>query len=158
MVNFPQQGACLCGEVRYSLSEDALTLYACHCTDCQRKTGSSFALSMLVRREALAVSEGTPLEYSLTLSDGRQSQGLSCGTCSTRLWSEPVKFPGIALLRPGTLDDTSWLDPVGHIWMRSAQPWVQLGTKTLQISGQPEAGDIAKLIAAWAERPRSRRN
>ena len=53
VVAFPQHGGCLCGDLRYSLAEDPLTLYVCHCTDCQRQTGSSFALSMLVRLEAL---------------------------------------------------------------------------------------------------------
>ena len=34
----------------YRVAEEPLTLYACHCTDCQRHSGTSFALSMVVRR------------------------------------------------------------------------------------------------------------
>ena len=58
MVEFPQRGACLCGALVYSLGEEPLTLYACHCTDCQRQAGSSFALSMIVRRATLEVVVG----------------------------------------------------------------------------------------------------
>ncbi len=40
MIVFPQRGACLCGDIEYCLDEDPLTLYACHCTDCQRQTAA----------------------------------------------------------------------------------------------------------------------
>ena len=123
MVEFPRRGACLCGALVYSLGEEPLTLYACHCTDCQRQSGSSFALSMIVRREALEVVVGRPEQYSVEQPDGRLKQAHFCSRCSTRLWG-PSNATGLLVLGPGTLDDTSWLNPVGHIWTRSAQPWV----------------------------------
>ncbi|MEE8551110.1 MAG: GFA family protein [Gemmatimonadota bacterium] len=152
MILFPQRGGCFCGEVRYTLSEDPLTLYACHCTDCQRQTGSSFVLSMVVRREALKVLGGKLREYSLELPDGRRKHGKFCGRCSTRLWGQPVKLPGLAVLRPGTLDDTSWLHPIGHIWTQSAQPWVRIPDDTLNFSRQPEGDEVLALVRAWKQR------
>ena len=115
MVDFPKQGGCLCGEVRYRLAEDPVTLYACHCTDCQRETGASFALSMIVRDKSLAILRGAPRTYSIELADGRQKRATYCERCSTRLWG-PSSVAGLAVLQPGTLDDTSWLRPIGHIW------------------------------------------
>lgn len=152
MVLFPQRGGCFCGDVRYTLSEDPITLYACHCTDCQRQTGSSFVLSMVVKREALEVLRGELREYSLELPDGRRKHGKFCGRCSTRLWGEPFKLPGLAVLRAGTLDDTSWLHPIGHIWTRSAQAWVRIPDDTLNFSRQPEGDEVATLVRAWKER------
>ena len=152
MVVFPQHGGCFCGDVRYTLGQDPLTLYACHCTDCQRQTGASFVLSMIVKREALELVQGEPQEYSLELADGRRKRGSFCARCSTRLWGEPVKLPGLAVLRPGTLDDTSWLHPIGHIWTRSAQPWVHIPDDTLNFSVQPERDEVAALVRAWKER------
>jgi len=152
MVVFPQQGGCFCGDVRYVLREDPLTLYACHCTDCQRQTGSSFVLSMVVRGEALEILQGELHEYSFELSDGRRHHGRFCGRCSTRLWGRPSKFPALAVLRPGTLDDTSWLHPIGHIWTRSAQPWVRIPNDTLNFERQPEGDEVAALVRAWKER------
>jgi hypothetical protein len=152
MVDFPQPGGCFCGDVRYALSEDPLTLYACHCTDCQRQTGTSFVLSMVVRREALELVRGQLQEYSVELPDGRRKRGKFCGRCATRLWGEPIKLPGLAVLRPGTLDDTSWLHPIGHIWTRSAQRWVRIPDDALNFSKQPEGDEIAALVRAWKER------
>lgn len=41
-------GGCLCGAIRYRVLSEPLTVHACHCTDCQRRAGSAFALSMFV--------------------------------------------------------------------------------------------------------------
>jgi len=146
----PYHGGCLCGLIRYRVTDEPLTLYACHCTDCQRRTGSAFALSMVVPKGALELLRGEPRRYAVTSSDGRQKNGRFCGECSTRLWGEPLKFPQVAVLQPGTLDDTSWLWPIGHIWTRSAQPLISIPKDTLNFEGQPE--DPLVPINAWRDR------
>jgi hypothetical protein len=69
------------------------------------------------------------------------------------VWSEPAKFPQLINLRPGTLDDTRWVRPVGHIWTRSAQPWVRISDDTLHYEGQP--ADMLPMIRAWQARARA---
>lgn len=147
----PFEGGCLCQAVRYRLADEGLTLYACHCTDCQRQTGSAFGLSMVVARSMFVLLRGEPQGYDVPLPGGRRWRGRFCGSCATRLWSEPLKFPQVVTLRPGGLDDTSWLQPIGHIWTRSAQPWVSIPADTLSYENQPE--DYTALIQAWRERP-----
>lgn len=151
MVDFPQPGGCLCGDVRYRLLEDPVTLYACHCTDCQRQSGTSFSLSMVVRNEALELVRGRPEEYAVTLTDGRVKQGRYCGRCATRLFT-PSRVAGLSVLEPGTLDDTSWLRPAGHIWARSAQPWVVLSEDSLRFEQQPGDEGTLALVRAWKGR------
>ena len=82
-----QTGGCLCSDIRYCLDDDPLTVYACHCTDCQRQSGSSFTLSMVVRREVLKLLQGQPDEFVVELSDGRRKQASYCRRCCTRLWN-----------------------------------------------------------------------
>ena len=148
---FPQQGGCLCGDVRYSLDADAVTLYACHCTDCQTQSGASFALSMLVAKEALRLVRGQPDEYSIELGDGRRKGSNFCRSCATRLWGRS-RAEELAILEPGTLDDTSWFSPVGHIWTRSAQPWVQIPDDTLRCPQQPDDEAMLAFVRAWRRR------
>lgn len=143
-------GGCLCGAIRYRLTDEPLTLYACHCTDCQRESGSSFGLSMILSRTAVDLLQGDPQHYGVTLADGRQKHGTFCGTCATRLWSEPVEFPQVVNVVPGTLDDTTWLRPIAHIWTRSKQPWVVIPPGTLTFEGPP--ADPMALINAWWDR------
>jgi hypothetical protein len=145
----PQRsGGCLCSDIRYRLRDEPLTVYACHCTDCQRQTGSSFSLSMIVRREALQLVQGRPNEYLVELPDGRRKQSSYCSRCSTRLWS-PSRAAELAVLEAGTLDDASGLRPVGHIWTRSAQPWVQIPAGVACFAKQPSEADSLELVRAW---------
>ncbi len=120
----PYLGHCLCGAIRFRVIEEPQTVYACHCTDCQRRTGSAFALSMVVRRQAIELIQGEPVLYTATLPDGRTKQGRMCASCGTRLWGEPVKNKNVSVIQPGTLEQPYNLTPVAHQWVRSAQPWV----------------------------------
>jgi hypothetical protein len=154
MLVFPQHGGCFCGEVRYGLGEDPLTLYACHCTDCQRATGTSFALSMIVRGGAVKIVKGRPQDCSVQLADGRLKRWKSCARCSTRLFG-PTSVAGVDVLEPGSLDDTTWLRPVGHIWTRSAQPWIRIPEGALAFREQPRGEEVLALIRAWKQQQAS---
>ena len=145
----PYAGGCLCGAIRYRVTAEPFTLYACHCTDCQRRTGSAFALSMVVPRESVVLEHGTPKDYAIEMPDGRIKTGRSCSACGTRLWGEPVKAPAIAIVQPGTLDDTSWVRPVAHIWTRSAMPGTVFPPDAVKFERQ--AGDFAVLRKLWSE-------
>ena len=145
-------GGCLCGVVRYRLGGEPLAFYACHCTDCQRQTGSAFALSMIVRRGDVELTSGEPRRFHLTLPDGREKRGSFCGACATRLWGEPVKFPQLLVLRPGTLDDPGAHEPHGDIWTSSARPW---SSRTAGPGFERQPEDPLALVRAWQARPRS---
>ncbi len=54
-VSLPLQGGCACGAVRYTLKSAPVALFACHCTLCQRQSGSAFGQSLRVRRADLDI-------------------------------------------------------------------------------------------------------
>jgi hypothetical protein len=149
----PLTGRCLCGAVRYQVNDEPLVVYACHCTDCQKRSGSAFGLSMWVRRDAIEVIQGEAALHASRHSDGSPRVGRVCAQCGTRLWSEPGKHPGLAVMRPGTLDDTSSLQPAAHLWTRSAQPWVVFPAGAVRFDTQPE--DFGQLIALGRNRTRA---
>jgi hypothetical protein len=41
-------------------------------------------------------------------------------------------------IKPGTLDDTSWLTPATHFWTRSAQHWVEIPESATAHDTQPD--------------------
>ncbi len=147
---FPCEGGCACGEVRYSLLEDPLSLHACHCTNCQTVTGSAFLMCMPVQTRSLKLLKGDPRVVVFTTQDGLAKRNRRCPNCESMLWGEIDGLPEILAFQPGTLDDTSWLQPIAHIWTRSAQPWVEIPTNVLRYEKQPE--DDLELVRAWKSR------
>lgn len=119
-------GGCRCGAVRYTLTVEAMPgTYACHCTICQRSTGASFAHQMPVREEALAVTGELVTAEMPTLSGGR-SVHRYCANCLTRLFNTNSAWPGIAVVRAGTIDGSELLSPRFHIYVSTKQPWIVL--------------------------------
>jgi len=47
-MKLPQTGGCLCGKIRYEISEAPRLVYTCHCTECQRLTSSAFSIALAV--------------------------------------------------------------------------------------------------------------
>jgi hypothetical protein len=72
-MQLPLTGACQCRNVRYEIGREPLTVYVCHCTECQRQSASAFSLSMIVLREAVAVVAGEP-----------SAAIVACGSTTTR--------------------------------------------------------------------------
>lgn len=148
VVSRPLTGACQCHAVRYCLDAAPLSIYACHCTECQRQSASAFGLSMLAPRDKLAFTQGAPRAWVRTADSGRKVDCLFCPDCGTRLAHLPQHSPQMAIVRPGTLDDTSWIRLAGHIWTRSKQPWFEVPAGAIVYEQQPP--DFGKLIEAYA--------
>lgn len=51
-------GACQCGDVRYEVTGTLRRLIACHCTDCQRQSGSAFGMTMVVSESDFRLVQG----------------------------------------------------------------------------------------------------
>ena len=147
----PMLGGCICGALRYRIIGEPLTLYTCHCTDCQRQGGSAFGMSMTLLKTQFELLSGTPRIFTKTFpDDGRQKFTRFCADCGTRLWTDFTKGRDVMNVRPGTLDDTRWLTPIAHIWTASAQPWVTIPDCPLNCPGQP--ADMTRYAQAWRDR------
>ena len=117
-------GGCRCGAVRFRIAiECPPATYACHCTLCQRASGSSFALQMLIAEPALSVT-GKLVEARVVGPSGAVGVSRYCAVCLTRLYNTNERRPGLAVVRAGTLDGSERLSPALHIFVSTKQPWV----------------------------------
>jgi hypothetical protein len=119
-------GGCLCGKVRYSASGDPAFVGICHCRDCQKFTGSAFAVVIGVPKPAFSL-QGKVTTYSKTGDTGKTIERQFCPECGSSIADEANAAPGIVMISSGTLDDPSWVKPAMQIYCDSAQPWVELG-------------------------------
>lgn len=142
------EGQCQCGAVAYRVSGEAATLFACHCTECQRQSGSAFGMALWIREPVLEITSGQLKEWIRALPSGRHMSCQFCPECGTRLFHSTVGQTKLLSIKPGTLRDTSHLKPVGHLWVRSKQKWLDIEGGTLQYPENPDSFD--ELLCAWA--------
>lgn len=145
--SLPLKGGCQCGAVRYRIGAAPQTFYCCHCRECQRQSASAFGQSVWVAREAFAC-EGTLACTTRRADSGAVREGWFCPACGVRIFHAGPASPEV-VVRGGTLDDTRWLVPAGHIWTASRQPWLSIPSDEWSHPGEPD--DFTPLIERWKE-------
>lgn len=149
----PMLGGCLCGSVRYQVVAAPTALYACHCSDCQTASGSAFALCMRLPGKGLRITRGKPVPVRTSWPSGRMEDTFRYPQCLGALWDArggSDGYPSYFSLYAGTLDDTSNLRPVGHVWTSDAQPWIVIPDGDLVFEHGPS--DMGLIEEAWKER------
>jgi len=137
-----RSGGCQCGAVRYTLNVPDITVYACHCRECQKQSASAFALSVPASLRDLTV-DGKPAAYERPTDSGSRTRCWVCPKCGTRLYHQSARSPDRVTLKGGTLDDPSELEPVAHLWVSRKQAWLTLPPGVPAYETQPED------LAAW---------
>ncbi len=147
-----REGHCACGAVRYRIHGEPMFVHCCHCTDCQRETGSGFALNALFERDRLVVLTGTT-DAVVTASASGQGQVIHrCPACHVALWSHYAGAgEAVAFVRTGTLEESATLAPDIHIYTRSKLPWVVLpeGVPAVEEYYSPKALWPAESQTRW---------
>ncbi len=148
----PLTGGCQCGQLRYSVNKTPLTLYCCHCSECQAQSASAFGMSLRVPADSVELQGSYRI---FTRDEGKPTamEGVFCHDCGTRVLHRGRGGDSGISIKAGSLDRRDWLKPVGHIWTDSAQNWVPLDG--LVYGKQPEDGYRA-LIEAFAEQEKGR--
>lgn len=149
---FPVSGGCQCGAVRYRLNAAPLTFYLCHCTECQKQSSSAFGESLRVNAGDME-ARGVLKSFTRPAGSGSDLECQFCPCCGTRLFHRRRDYGAQLNIKAGSLDETGWLEPAGHIWTGSKQPHVIIPSGVLRYEGQP--GSYDALAARWQEMTRS---
>jgi hypothetical protein len=118
-------GGCSCGQVRYQLLAKPIRVHCCHCTDCQRHTGSAFVLNALIETSAIKILCGKLQAVPVPRAFGPHDI-YRCPKCKVALWSEYGGRSQLRFVRVGTLDDSRAIKPDIHIYTETKVPWVKL--------------------------------
>lgn len=119
------EGGCLCGAVRYRVEGDPVRSSVCHCTFCQRRTGSAFATAAFFPEERVTLTGDTLSEYEHVSDESQTWLRLGfCHQCGTTVGVTIERLPGARGVFVGTFDDPNWVKIDKHIWTRSAVKWM----------------------------------
>jgi hypothetical protein len=121
------QGGCACGEVRYELRGEPISINNCHCTECQLETGSTSVVNAFIEADRLSLLSGKLSEHSAKTGSGRPHVIVRCANCGTAMWSHYAGFGRLgAGVRLGTLDNRANFRPQAAIFTNERMPWVTL--------------------------------
>ena len=119
-------GGCLCGKIRYTVSQPLQNIIACHCTHCQKASGAGASHNAVVPTAAVTFTSGEPKLYRDTAQSGNILKRYFCPDCGSPIYSQREKVPEMMVLKAGTLDASNAMQLVMNIWTNSARPWMHL--------------------------------
>lgn len=146
------QGGCTCGAVRYIMRDRPMFVNCCHCSWCQRETGSAFALNAVIETDRLEVT-GAVEWVLLPSASGKGQEVARCAACKVALWSHYAGAGRLAaFVRVGTLDQPGACPPDAHIFTATRLPWVVPDGRVPEFAGSYD------LRALWPEAAQARRS
>ena len=141
---FPAEGGCSCRGVRYRMESAPIFVHGCHCTWCQRESGSAFATNAMIETDRVTLLAGEPVAVATPSASGKGQTILRCPKCYVAVWSHYAGAGDkLAFVRVGTLDDATLLEPDIHIYTSTKQPWVSLP------ADKPAVPEYYKAAETW---------
>ncbi|KAJ4297777.1 hypothetical protein N0V90_005672 [Kalmusia sp. IMI 367209] len=128
----PLRGHCTCKAITYTLTAAPLITHCCHCTYCQRETGSAFAINSMIEAYNFRITStakptlvGVPSSSSPT---GDKHLVASCHLCMTGIYAHYSGNKTVIFVKAGTLSDESRgrVSPDAHIFTSTKMEWVDL--------------------------------
>jgi hypothetical protein len=117
-------GSCLCGGIRYEIDAELGPVTNCHCSQCRKASGGSFATNASVPAAAFRFVAGAELLRSWESSPG--THRCFCGRCGSPILKRRDSSPDSLRLRLGTLDTDPKVRPSKHIYVGSKAAWVEI--------------------------------
>jgi hypothetical protein len=132
-----RSGGCVCGAVRFTAVGDPLRVTICHCTWCQRRTGTAFGTEVVFEEKQVEISGEEIGQYRHQSDEsGRWLDLAFCRRCGTNLGFTLEMVRGIRTLPAGAFDDPSWIraedTKFRHIFLRSRREWSDLTPRVEQ--------------------------
>lgn len=123
-------GGCLCGSVRYEVDGDVLRAARCHCDDCRRNTGASFATNVFVAADSLKIVQGETSQYQHKTDSGSTMTRAFCANCGSPVFGYSSANAAMRSIRVGTIDDANFVKPQIEVFTARKLACTTLGDDT----------------------------
>jgi hypothetical protein len=122
VTDLPLTGGCLCGGVRFEVTEPLLRASYCHCTRCQRRSGTAASAQARVAPGAFRLLSGEALVRGWDPGDGGFTKHF-CSECGSQLWSRSPEDPDVISIRLGAFDRDPGIRPGHRQYVAYAASW-----------------------------------
>jgi hypothetical protein len=120
VVDLPLTGGCLCGGVHFEVDAPLVSASYCHCTRCQRRTGTAASVQGRIAPGTLRITRGAELVRAFRPPEGFAK--MFCVECGSALWSESPDGD-VMSVRLGVFDTDPGIRPSYHQFVAYAAPW-----------------------------------
>lgn len=117
-------GECGCGAVKFEIDEPLLAAAYCHCTRCQRRSGTATQASARLAPGSLRVVQGEDRLRGWAPEGGLEK--VFCGDCGSALLGRDPETGKISIVRLGAIDGDPGIRPQAHQFVAYAAPWEPL--------------------------------
>ncbi|HEX7249038.1 MAG TPA: GFA family protein [Burkholderiales bacterium] len=134
------------------MTSKPLFVHCCHCTWCQRETGTAFALNAMIEADRVELLQGEVEVINTPSLSGKGQKIARCLKCRIALWSNYAgSGDAVRFVRVGTLDEAGRFPPDIHIFTSTKQPWVALPP------GAPAMPEFYRIAERWPKESLERR-
>ena len=120
------QASCQCGKLTARIDDGAEAfVVACHCIDCQKRSGSPFGEIAYFPVDAVTI-RGEAREYTRPTDAGNTFTSGFCSTCGSTLYGSASKHPDLTGITVGTISDPALPAPMRSIYEQSRHPWIAM--------------------------------
>lgn len=141
----PLEGGCRCGRVRFRVTAAPMMTSACHCTGCQRMTGSAYSLSAMFAADAFELIAGEPVIGGLRAPPMHNF----CAFCMSWMFTRPPMAMQFVNVRATMFDATDWFTPFLETYTCEKLAWAQVPA-VRSYPKFPEMSDYQGLMAEFA--------
>ena len=123
-MTLPAEGGCRCGALRFRVTQHPFMAMACHCTGCQRMSGSAFSTTAMIPVDGFEVIAGAPVVGGLKGPDIHHQH---CPECLSWVFTTFGPERPFVNLRAVMLDDAAWFVPFAESCTSEKLSWAQTG-------------------------------
>lgn len=121
MTDYPLTGGCNCGAVRFHVTEPLVYAYYCHCTRCQRRSGTGAAPGAIPAPDSFSVTQGGDKLRTFNAGDGFDK--VFCSICGSHVYASDPGGSGLASIRLGAFDGDPGIRPTTRHFTNYAAVW-----------------------------------
>lgn len=129
------QGSCLCGAVRYEITQELTNVGLCHCRSCRKASGSAYGANASLAREHFSLSDPQHRLREYESSPGKVR--VFCSNCGSPLYAYLRRNPESLRIRLGSLDTPFHGPPKAHAFVADKAPWEVIGDELPQFDEWP---------------------
>lgn len=150
-LTLPIEGHCRCGAVRIEISASPVMTAACHCTGCQRMSGSAYSLTVMIPAEGFRVLSGTPVRGG---AKGEELDHYCCPECMSWMFTRIRGVETLVNVRPTMFDNATWAKPFIETMTAEKLPWAHVDAER-SFEGFPPMEEFWQLLEDFAAHRRA---